>query len=468
MSQLSRPVTISKISYAGSMTETKKQQPKRKKSFPHTRAIQRDRQKRPSAAPPDEVIEEWLEETLQPAALNQIAYFRQLGLRERTLSLPIMVAFMVSLIWRQLGAVREAVRVLREQGMLWVAPLEEISAQAVLERMNTLPADLFYRMMTEILPQMQEKAQIRTRPLPPAVAYAQQHFAHIWSVDGSALDNLLKKTGLLQEKSGAVLAGKMTTIVDIITQVPAHIWYKENAQAHDQSFWEEIMAVLTAGTLLLFDKGLIDYGIFDRLCQMEVGFITRLKSNAAYRVVKILSKTATLEDLIIQLGSRQTHCVYEMRLVKVFFQGKWYTYLTNVTDTDKLPAECVVALYDQRWRVEDAFNLVKRLLGLAYFYCGSINAVQIQLWMTWLLYALLVDLTDQVADALNKPFKAISMEMVFRGLSHFAHVHHRGAADDPIEYFVRRAKSLSLVKQKRRKTHLSLVEQMNLTIPKPA
>jgi hypothetical protein len=121
MSQLSRPVTISKISYAGSMTETKKQQPKRKKSFPHTRAIQRDRQKRPSAAPPDEVIEEWLEETLQPAALNQIAYFRQLGLRERTLSLPIMVAFMVSLIWRQLGAVREAVRVLREQGMLCAA-----------------------------------------------------------------------------------------------------------------------------------------------------------------------------------------------------------------------------------------------------------------------------------------------------------------------------------------------------------
>lgn len=468
MNHRSSPVFISKISYADSMTETKKQQPKQKKSFPHTRAIQRDRQKRPSAAPPDEVIEQWLEETLQPASLNQIGYFRQLGLRERTLSLPIMVAFVVSLIWRQLGAVREAVRVLREQGMLWVAPLEEISSQAVLERMNTLPADLFYQMMNEILPQMHEKAQARTRPLPPAVAYAQQHFARIWSVDGSVLDNLLKKVGLLQDKTTAVLAGKVATIVDIITQVPAHIWYKESAQAHDQSFWQQIMAVLTAGTLLLFDKGLIDYGIFDRLCEMEVGFITRLKSNASYRVVKVLSKTAPVEDLIIQLGSRPTCCVYEMRLVKVLFQGKWFAYLTNVTDPDKLPVECVVALYDQRWRVEDAFNIVKRLLGLAYFYCGSINAVQIQVWMTWLLYAMLVDLTDQVADALNKPFKAISLEMVFRGLSHFAHVRRRGDAHDPIEYFVRRAKSLSLVKQNRRKTHLSLVEQMNLTIPKPA
>jgi hypothetical protein len=468
MNQLSRPVVIDKFSYAGSMADTKKQQPKRKNSFPHTRAIQRDRQKRPSAAPPDEVIEQWLEETIHPAALNQVAYFRRLGLRERTLTLPVMMAFVVSLLWRQLGAVREAVRVLREQGMLWVAPLEEVSFQATLERMNTMPADLFYRTMNEILSQMQGNAQARTRPLPPAVAYVQPHFAQIWSVDGSVLDNLLKKNGLLQEQTKPVLAGKITTIIDIATQVPAHIWYKENAQAHDQTFWEQIMAVLTAGTLLLFDKGLIDYGIFDRLSEMEVGFITRLKSNAAYQVVATLSKTATVHDLIIRLGSNQTRCQHEMRLVKVLFRGKWYCYLTNVTDTHKLPTECVVALYDQRWRVEDAFNVVKRLLGLAYFYCGSVNAVQIQVWMTWLLYAMLIDLTDQVADGLHKPLKAISMEMVFRGLNHFAHVRLRGDADDPVEYFCRRAKSLSLIKQKRRKKHLSLVEQMNLTIPKPA
>jgi hypothetical protein len=38
----------------------------------------------------------------------------------------------------------------------------------------------------------------------------------------------------------------------------------------------------------------------------------------------------------------------------------------------------VVALYWQRWRIEDAFNIVKRLLGLAYFWTGSINGVQVQ------------------------------------------------------------------------------------------
>ena len=458
---------MEKNSYAGRMNE-KRKQPKQKKSLPHTRAIQRDRQKRPSAAPADATIETWLTEIIHPVAMNQIAYFRQLGLRERILSLPVMVAFMISLLWRQVGSVREAVRVLQEQGMLWVEPLAGVSFQAVLERMNSLPADLFYRVMSEIWPQMQANAQKRTRPLPPAVAYAQAHFTHIWSVDGSVLDNILKKCGLLVGKTTFVLGGKITTIIDVVTQVPTHIWYKEDAQAHDQTFWEEILAVLPPNILLLFDKGLIDYAIFDRLSQMSVGFVTRLKCNASYQVVATLSQTAVIHDFIIRLGSPRSRCSYEMRLVKVFFRGTWYCYLTNITDPHKLPSTCVVALYDQRWRVEDAFNVVKRLLGLAYFYVGSINAIQIQVWMTWLLYAMLVDLTDQVADALGKPLKAISIEMVFRGLSHFTHVRQRGEADDPIEYLVRRAKSLSLIKQRRSPEHLSLVEQMNLTIPAPA
>lgn len=466
MNQLSRPVFIGKFSYPDGMAKEKKQKAKRKNSFPHTRAIQRDRQKRPNAVPPDEVTAQWLEEAIHPAALNQVAYFQQLGLRARTLTLPVMVAFVVSVVWRQLGSVREAVRVLREEGVLWVEPLEAVSSQAMLERFNTLPAELFYHVMQEIMPKMQQKAVKRKRPLPPAVAYARLHFRRIWSVDGSVLDTLLKKTGLLQEADKPVLAGKITAVFDIITQVPAHIWYKENPQAHDQTFWEMIFEVLAAGTLLLLDKGYIDYAIFDRLTDKDVGFVTRMKKNASFKVIQVLHKTENVQDLLIQLGSKQKRCQHEMRLIKVRFRGRWYCYLTNVVDTEKLPAECVVALYDQRWRVEDAFNVVKRLLGLAYFYCGSVNAVQMQVWTTWLLYAMLVDLTDSVAEALHKPFKAISMEMVFRGLYHFAQARHRGQASDPVEYFVSKVKSLSLIKQKRRKKHLSLVEQMNLTIPK--
>ena len=78
-----------------------------------------------------------------------------------------------------------------------------------------------------------------------------------------------------------------------------------------------------------------------------------------------------------------------------------------------------MALYWQRWRIEDAYAIVKRLLGLAYFWVGSQNGVELQLWATWLLYAVLIDLTDAVAEALNQPFAALSLEMVYRNLYFF-------------------------------------------------
>ncbi len=45
-----------------------------------------------------------------------------------------------------------------------------------------------------------------------------------------------------------------------------------------------------------------------------------------------------------------------------------------------------------------------RSMCLAYFWVGSIYGVMLQVWATWLLYAVLVDLTDDVADALDRPF----------------------------------------------------------------
>ena len=108
-----------------------------------------------------------------------------------------------------------------------------------------------------------------------------------------------------------------------------------------------------------------------------------------------------------------------MRLVAVLARGTWYRYLTNELDPERLPPVAVVSLYGQRWRIEEAFSLIKWLFGLAYFWIGSDssdNGVQLQLWATWLLYAVLVDLTDAVADRLDRPRGSLSLEMVYRSL----------------------------------------------------
>jgi hypothetical protein len=423
--------------------------PRKKSSVRHTRAVQRARTTRQNAAPPADQITERLTEVVHPATLSQVDAFHKLGLRERLLTLPIMMAFVVSLIWRQLGSVCEAVRVVQREGMLWNTPLQ-VSQQAVEQRLNALPAPLFQAVLHDILPRLQQRWHERDRPLPPELAWAQQQFTAVLALDGSTLDQLLRKCGLLRAGSGPVLGGRIAALLDVCSHLPRDLWYEDDSQAHDQRFWERALDRLEAGMLLLIDLGFTNYAIFDRLTTQGVTVITRLKRNAHTEVVQVLQRSATLHDEVIRLGSGSGACTHPMRVIAVQYRGKWYRYLTNETDPARLPAASVVALYWQRWRIEEALNVVKRLLGLAYFWAGSINAVQLQLWATWIVYAVRIDLTDAVAEELRQPVAALSVEMVYRGLYHFTQAQQRGDADDVVAYLAAEAKGLGILKRKRR------------------
>ena len=61
--------------------------------------------------------------------------------------------------------------------------------------------------------------------------------------------------------------------------------------------------------------------------------------------------------------------------------------------------------------------------------------MKLQVWATWLFYAVLVDLGDAIADELALPFDQISLEMVYRGLYHFSVAYDKGKATNPVNYF---------------------------------
>jgi DDE family transposase len=433
-------------------------QKKKASTVRHTRAIQRDRSKRPTITPPVGEIEARLTEVIHPATYAQVAAYHADGLRTRILTLPVMVALVLSMLWRQIGSVSEAVRVLRAEGLLWVAPLA-VSQQAVSQRLRTLPPTLFARVLQDVLPSMQARFAARERPLPPEVVRARRHFTAILALDGSTLDTVLRHVGLLREHAVAPLAGRMAALLDVATRLPHQLWYEEEGRAADQRFWAPALATLTAGTLLLFDRGFLDYATFDQLTERHIGFITRPTKNMAMRVERTLRHDASVRDRLVAVGStKDSRCVHPLRLVEVSYRGTWYRYLTNVLDPTVLSAEDVAALYRQRWRIEDAFAVVKRLLGLAYFWVGSANGIKTQVWATWLLYAVLVDLTDEVAAHLGQPFAAVSLEMVYRGLYHFTQAFHAGTATDPVAYLAANAPWLGILKQRRPRAspHLTL------------
>jgi hypothetical protein len=427
-------------------------EPRKTSSVRHTRAIQKQRVSQPVAAPTDEQIRERIQDIVHPATLAQVSYFHRLGLRERTLSFVVMVAFVLEMVWRQIGSVNALARMVQKEAILWEQP-RKVSQQALSQRLTSLPSELFLRVLLEILPKAQERWMQRERPLPAELLWAAERYRAVLAVDGSTLDALIRKLGLLQDLPENPLAGRMTALLDLCTRLPEKIWYESDPKVHDQRFWEDILSVLQAGSLLIFDKGYLNFAIFAQLSQANVKFITRAKTNLVSTVERSLIRSAAVHDAVVWIGAEETR--QQVRLIEVLYRGKWYRYLTNELDENKLPTAYVVALYWQRWRIEDAYAIVKRLLGLAYFWCGAQNAVEIQLWATWLLYVVLVDLSDAIAEALHQPFSAISIEMVYRSLYFFTNAHQRGETNDVVAYLANEAQFFGILKRKRKDDHPS-------------
>ncbi len=47
-------------------------------------------------------------------------------------------------------------------------------------------------------------------------------------------------------------------------------------------------------------------------------------------------------------------------------------------------------------------------LRLSYLWTGSVNGIKLQIWATWLFYAVLLDVADAVADELSLCTEQIS------------------------------------------------------------
>src|SRR5919202_1738372 len=136
--------------YAGGMSESMPpappRAPKKTSSVRHTRAIQRDRSKRPPLSPPDAEVEARLTALIHPLTLSQVAYYHDLGLRERVLSLPVMVALVLSMIWRQIGSVCTLTRLLRKVGLLRAQETHPLAGRmtGLLDLCARLPRALWY------------------------------------------------------------------------------------------------------------------------------------------------------------------------------------------------------------------------------------------------------------------------------------------------------------------------------------
>lgn len=383
----------------------------------------------------NKAISRQLEQLLKPCVYSQLAYYRSLGMRERIFTLPLMLAAVLTLVWRQVPSVRELNRMLARENLLW-AKATQVSQQALSQRLLTFPAELFEGVLSELLVILNQRWHLRTnRPVPQSLAYANQYFEQLWIVDASTLEALFRKLKSLESSNLGTLGGRICAVVDLKTRYPVQTWFHERSYAHESNFVSQLLKLVVPKTLLLLDRGFWNYSLFKQLIEAQSDFITRLKTNARYESVSILSQSSSHRDTLICLGTGyQGNPILALRLVEIRHGNGWYRYLTSVLDPHVLPPYVVADLYSRRWRIEESFLLLKRLLGLSYLWTGSINGIKLQMWATWIFYAVLIDISDEIADELTLPFDSISVEMVFRGIYHFTQALNQGNASDLIAY----------------------------------
>jgi len=137
------------------------------------------------------------------------------------------------------------------------------------------------------------------------------------------------------------------------------------------------------GTTVVFDRGYYRFGWWLRLTRQRVFFVSRLKENAGFEVVRdhpVPKGSAIRKDQVIVAPSQKRSGVEaQFRRIELYDEAKKET-VVFVTNHHQLDAVTVTELYRERWQVELFFKSLKQLLKIKSFVGTSENAVQIQIW----------------------------------------------------------------------------------------
>ena len=192
---------------------------------------------------------------------------------------------------------------------------------------------------------------------------------------------------------------KVHTLIRSDEDVPCMIRFSAGA-AHDSPFLKELK--LPEGSILVFDRGYVDYAQFQHFSEQGVTWVTRRRRNTVYKTIEKLSVSqpqsvkGVQKDKLVILG----HLAYEHPLANARLidftdpqSGEKFQFLTN--NTTLAPAT-IAALYQKRWQIEILFKRLKQNYPLRYFLGDSENAIKIQIWCA-LIADLLIKLIKSLA-----------------------------------------------------------------------
>ena len=155
-----------------------------------------------------------------------------------------------------------------------------------------------------------------------------------------------------------------------------------------------------AGSVVVADRAYLDFEWLHQLQQRGVTFVTRLKRNVRYQVLRehdVDIRTGVMSDQTIELTGARGRKAYPGTLRRV---GYWdeetqrsYVFVTNNTTW---VGKTIANLYKSRWQIELFFKWVKQHLRIKSFFGTSENAVKSQIWIAVSVYVLVAILKKRL------------------------------------------------------------------------
>lgn len=145
------------------------------------------------------------------------------------------------------------------------------------------------------------------------------------------------------------------------------------------------------GTILVFDRGYVDYRWYEQLTRQGVFFVTRLRHDAHYQVLEDRprpQKGSIRCDQLVRLGSPWYRREHPLRRIEVALpEGQEPVVL--LTNHLTFGSTTLSRIYRDRWQVEVFFRTLKQNLRVKSFVGTSANALKIQIWTALIAILLL-------------------------------------------------------------------------------
>mgnify|MGYP001819343836 FL=1 len=210
----------------------------------------------------------------------------------------------------------------------------------------------------------------------------------LYSLDASTIDLCLSvfPWAKFRTTKGAV---KLHVGLDHDGYLPSFVQITEG-RVHEVNLARKLD--LPGGSIVVFDRGYTDYAWYNHLNRKGIYFVTRLKKNACYTVIKrrpVSRASGITSDQTFSLtGTKADQCPILLRRIgyRDPDTGKHYVFITNAF---QLSANTIAAIYKERWQIELFFKWIKQNLKIKSFLGTSRNAVMTQIWVAMCMYLLL-------------------------------------------------------------------------------